>query len=54
MDLVWFRSSFAWSLLGKLSRAGDVAMFVAVTDDDRGKRVVAAAMGVTVPFGVFR
>jgi hypothetical protein len=37
MDLVWFRTSFAWSLLGKLSSARDVAMFVAVADDDGGK-----------------
>jgi hypothetical protein len=83
MDLVWFRRSVAWSLLGKLSSARDVAMFVAVADDDHAKpvitahphgrrlsglgalspsepvvaavlRITAAAVAVTVPFGVFR
>jgi hypothetical protein len=42
MDLVWFRRSVAWSLLGKFSSARDVAMFVAVADDDHVKPMITA------------
>lgn len=42
MDLVWFRTSVAWSLLGELSSARDVAMFVAVADDDHVKPMITA------------
>ncbi len=42
MDVAWFRRSFAWGLLGKLSSARDMAMFVAVADDDHAKPVITA------------
>jgi hypothetical protein len=53
MDLAWIRRSFAWGLLGKLCRVCDVAMLVAVTDDDHSRPMIAAhADGRR--FGVFR
>lgn len=42
MNVVWFRSSAAWGLLGKLSSARDVAKFVAVADDDHAEPVITA------------
>jgi hypothetical protein len=42
MDPVWFRTSVAWGLLGKLSSARGVAKFVAVADDDHVKPLITA------------
>lgn len=42
MDGVWFPASAAWGLLGKLSRARDVATFVAVADDEHAGPVITA------------
>jgi hypothetical protein len=53
MDLAWFRSTFAWSLLGKLSGARDMVMFVAVMDDDHASPMISVPANGR-RFGVFR